>query len=199
MDGTPNKRGEISHYARGLLTINGRIFPTTFLIAGLGSKSIILGLPWLRRINPVIDWKIGTFHKMPVETRKGTIKEIDDEEIAIMTLQDTISRIVKAKGSPQYAYGQNIWIRAKTSVSQHLTHKKEGDPEQKTLDKLLPEQYKEYRWIFEKEASERFPESRPWDHVIELKTDFTAKDYRVYPLSPAEQKKLNESLQKGYI
>ncbi|KAF8219806.1 hypothetical protein L208DRAFT_1200025, partial [Tricholoma matsutake] len=35
VDGTPNKRGEISHYARGLLTINGRTFPTTFLIAGL--------------------------------------------------------------------------------------------------------------------------------------------------------------------
>ena len=88
-------------------------------------------------------------------------------------------------------------------VSQHLTHKKEGDPEQKTLDELLPEQYKEYRWIFKKEASEQFLESRPWDHAIELKADFMAKDCRVYPLSPAEQKKLNEfldeSLQKGYI
>ncbi|KAF8218665.1 hypothetical protein L208DRAFT_1024007, partial [Tricholoma matsutake] len=35
VDGTLNKRGEISHYARGLLMINGRIFPMTFLIAGL--------------------------------------------------------------------------------------------------------------------------------------------------------------------
>ncbi|KAF8240951.1 hypothetical protein L208DRAFT_1496029 [Tricholoma matsutake] len=60
---------EISHYARGLLTINGRIFPMTFLIAGLGSESIILGLPWLRKINPVIDWKIGTFQfRMKDET-----------------------------------------------------------------------------------------------------------------------------------
>ncbi|KAF8221803.1 hypothetical protein L208DRAFT_1148085, partial [Tricholoma matsutake] len=57
--GTPNKKGEISHYARELLTINGRTFPMTFLIAGLGKESVILGLPWLRRINPVIDWRIG--------------------------------------------------------------------------------------------------------------------------------------------
>ncbi|KAF8232544.1 hypothetical protein L208DRAFT_1224067, partial [Tricholoma matsutake] len=35
MDGTPNKKGEISHYAKGFLMINGRSFPMTFLIAGL--------------------------------------------------------------------------------------------------------------------------------------------------------------------
>ncbi|KAF8229713.1 hypothetical protein L208DRAFT_1208253, partial [Tricholoma matsutake] len=35
VDGTPNKKGEISQYARGPLTINGRTFLTTFLIAGL--------------------------------------------------------------------------------------------------------------------------------------------------------------------
>ncbi|KAF8232696.1 hypothetical protein L208DRAFT_1065089, partial [Tricholoma matsutake] len=270
VDGTPNKKGEISHYTKGFLMINGRSFPTTFLIAGLGKESVILGLPWLRRINPMGEalWtKLGK-NIVPTETRKATIEEVEDEEIAVTTLQDaepigpqdeedtgkenpaqanhkqameqatelateqlketpklkieddelleydkprygysqmtkTISWIVKAKGSPRYAYRQNIWIREKTSVSQHLTHKKEGDAEQKTLNELLPKQYREYRRIFKKEASERFPESKPWDHAIELKTDFTAKDCRVYPLSPAEQKKLdeflNESLQKGYI
>ncbi|KAF8221840.1 hypothetical protein L208DRAFT_1050152, partial [Tricholoma matsutake] len=35
VDGTPNKKGEISHYAKGFLMINGRSFLTTFLIAGL--------------------------------------------------------------------------------------------------------------------------------------------------------------------
>ncbi|KAF8233483.1 hypothetical protein L208DRAFT_1028622, partial [Tricholoma matsutake] len=57
IDGTPNKKGEISHYAKGFLMINRRSFLMTFLIAGLGKESIILGLPWLRRINPVIDWR----------------------------------------------------------------------------------------------------------------------------------------------
>ncbi|KAF8219381.1 hypothetical protein L208DRAFT_1340867 [Tricholoma matsutake] len=167
VDGTPNKKGEISQYARGPLTINGQTFLTTFLIAGLGGEAIILGLPWLRKINPVINWRTRTFqNRMPTETRRATIEEVNDEEIATTK---KISQIMKAKGSPRYAYGQNIWIRAKTSVSQHLTHKKEGEPKQKTLDELLPKQYKEYRRIFEKEASERFPESRPWDHAIELK------------------------------
>ncbi|KAF8240649.1 hypothetical protein L208DRAFT_1064440, partial [Tricholoma matsutake] len=160
------------------------------LIAGLGKESVILGLPWLRRINPVIDWRIGTFQ---FRTNNKTHPEFSYGRGRTL-IGRTISRIMKAKGSPQYAYGQNIWIRAKTSVSQHLTHKKEGDPEQKTLDELLPKQYKEYQQIFEKEALEQFPESRPWDHAIELKPDFIAKDCRVYPLSLVEQKKLDEFL-----
>ncbi|KAF8221940.1 hypothetical protein L208DRAFT_1027875, partial [Tricholoma matsutake] len=61
VDGTPNKKGEISQYARGPLAINGRTFLTTFLIAGLGGEAIILGLPWLRKMNPVINWRTRTF------------------------------------------------------------------------------------------------------------------------------------------
>ncbi|KAF8235901.1 hypothetical protein L208DRAFT_1534893 [Tricholoma matsutake] len=64
VDGTPNKKGEISQYARGPLTINGQTFLTTFLITGLGGELIILGLPWLRKINPAINWRTGTFQFM---------------------------------------------------------------------------------------------------------------------------------------
>ena len=67
----------------------------------------------------------------------------------------------------------------------------------------LPEVYAEYRMIFKKEASERMPEHKPWDHAIDLKPDFILKDCKVYPLSSEEQKKqdkfLEENLRKGYI
>ena len=47
------------------------------------------------------------------------------------------------------------------------------------------------------------PERRKWDHAIDLKPDFIPKDFKVYPMSPEEQKKLNEfldeNLRKGYI
>jgi hypothetical protein len=60
-----------------------------------------------------------------------------------------------------------------------------------------------YKSVFEKEASERFPESQPWDHAIDLKPDFIPKDCKVYPLTLAEQTKLDkflkENLRKGYI
>jgi hypothetical protein len=116
-----------------------------------------------------------------------------------------IRRISTSIRSARYTLGQDVWIRAKTSISQQLAHDNaETNPEKKkSLDDLLPNAYHEYRSVFEKEVSERFPESRPWDHAIDLKPDFILKDCKVYPLTPTEQTKLDEfleeNLQKGYI
>jgi hypothetical protein len=66
---------------------------------------------------------------------------------------------------------EEVWIRAKMSISQELAHK--------TLEEKpkveLPEVYAEFRKVFEKEASERMPEHKAWDHAIDLKTDFIPK------------------------
>jgi hypothetical protein len=116
-----------------------------------------------------------------------------------------IQQINTSVRSAQYTFGQDAWIRAKTSISQQLAHDKaDSNPEKKkSLDDLLPKAYHEYKSVFEKEASECFPESQPWDHAIDLKPDFIPKDCKVYPLTPAEQTKINkflkENLQKGYI
>jgi hypothetical protein len=63
--------------------------------------------------------------------------------------------------SARYTFGQDTWIRAKTSISQQLAHDKaDSNPEKKkSLDDLLPKAYHEYKSVFEKEASEHFPES----------------------------------------
>jgi len=92
-----------------------------------------------------------------------------------------------------------VWIKAKTSISQELAHKTIDDKAKVEL----PEVYAEYRMVFEKEASEWMPEHRPWDHAIDLKPDFILKDCKVCLLSPEEQKEqdkfLEENLRKGYI
>jgi len=94
---------------------------------------------------------------------------------------------------------KEIWIQAKTSISQGLAHQHIDDK----AKVKLPEVYAEYRTVFEKEASERMPEQKTWDHTIDLKTDFIPKDCKIYPLSPEEQKEqdkfLEENLRKGYI
>jgi hypothetical protein len=110
-----------------------------------------------------------------------------------------IRRISTSIRSKRYTFGQDAWIRAKTSISQQLTHDKAdfNSEKKKSLDDLLPKAYHEYKSVFEKEASERFPESRPWDHAINLKPDFIPKDCKVYPLTPAEQMKLNKFLEEN--
>ena len=68
---------------------------------------------------------------------------------------------------------------------------------------VLPPEYNSWKKVFEKEASERFPEHCPWDHAIELREDFIPKRGKIYNLSPLQQTSLDkwikEQLGKGYI
>jgi gag-polyprotein putative aspartyl protease len=61
VDGTLNKNGTITHSATIDLRINGRTMKTRCLVMGLGKESIILGLPWLRQHNPMVNWSTGAF------------------------------------------------------------------------------------------------------------------------------------------
>ncbi|KAF8234333.1 hypothetical protein L208DRAFT_1169793, partial [Tricholoma matsutake] len=61
VDGTLNKQGIITRCMKGRLHINGRSYLIEYLVARLGKESVILGLPWLREINLIINWKKGTF------------------------------------------------------------------------------------------------------------------------------------------
>jgi len=103
---------------------------------------------------------------------------------------------------PIQVENNEIAIRAKTSISQGLTHKTK-EIEKRSFEELVPEEYREYRSVFEKTASECFPESRPWDHRIDLKPDFVPKKAKTYPLSIEEEKEMNkfidDNLRKGFI
>jgi hypothetical protein len=60
VDGTLNKRGVITHFTRSHITVHGSKFQVWLLAIGLGNDHVILGLPWLREINPLVNWKEGT-------------------------------------------------------------------------------------------------------------------------------------------
>src|ERR1700744_3817456 len=68
----------------------------------------------------------------------------------------------------------------------------------------IPDEYKRHAVVFSETASQRYPLSREWDHVIELTPDAPATmDCKVYPLSRDEhaelRKFLDDQLTKGYI
>jgi gag-polyprotein putative aspartyl protease len=322
VDGTKNKNGTIMHTATTDITVHGKTKKTKLFVSGLGKETVILGLPWLRKENPDVNWKEGTFryrdelsmariktiieksrcnHVKPVKPwPKATVEEIPDEEQPVETLPDAepigpqedsnlvdepnlanetvmdnialeqipspetstprteeadlchddkinndeliiayirgepiisvfklandplttesdephysyshntqmISRLIRLSTSPCYSFSSTVHICTKTLVSQKLAHDSEKDQEDKKkyLDELLLEQYRKYKRVFEKTASEHFPELKPWDHAIDLKPDFIPRDCKVYPLTPGEQTKmeefLDENLKKGYI
>jgi hypothetical protein len=60
VDGTKNKQGTIQYYMDLDLHVNGKTHTEQFLITGLENQKVILGLPWLQKHNPEINWKEGT-------------------------------------------------------------------------------------------------------------------------------------------
>jgi hypothetical protein len=61
IDGTENKRGQITLYVRLEVTLNGKTMDIQFLVTGLGKQKILLGFPWSNQHNPNINWKIREF------------------------------------------------------------------------------------------------------------------------------------------
>jgi hypothetical protein len=64
-DGTQNEQGIVIHKAVINLGVNGKEDPTTFFITGLGKDNVILGLTWLRKHNPIVNWKEGMLRDRP--------------------------------------------------------------------------------------------------------------------------------------
>src|SRR5258708_15135957 len=61
----------------------------------------------------------------------------------------------------------------------------------------VPERYKDFADIFSEEAFTHLPPRKVWDHTIELHPDAKLPRGRTFPLSPAEQKELDEFLQEN--
>ena len=59
VDGTENQSGQITRYANLQLTYNDTTKDTPFYVTNLGRDRILLGLPWFKEFEPIIDWKEG--------------------------------------------------------------------------------------------------------------------------------------------
>jgi hypothetical protein len=77
------------------------------------------------------------------------------------------------------------------------------DGRAKSINEIVLEKFHHYLKMFEKKASERMLVRKPWDHIIDMKPGFEPKKAKIIPLSPQEQKEveefLNDQLSKGYI
>src|ERR1700679_4279557 len=87
VDGSPNESGSISEVFETILRYRDHSERARFAVTGLGKQNIILGLTWLRKHNPKVDWTSGevkmsrcpdhcrTCQNEVKEERKGAFKE----------------------------------------------------------------------------------------------------------------------------
>ncbi|THH07173.1 hypothetical protein EW145_g3557 [Phellinidium pouzarii] len=224
IDGTKNVGGSIEEEVDLVVEYKEHRELATFEVCNLGKTVLILGHNWLKKHNPEIDWVTGeiSLTRCPIschdirfeeewrnakglsdlvpgiwgdecrpddeeayERREGWLwgeKESEDEDMP--DLMDTSDEVYDEK------YDWKIREREVRGV------------EKSGLERI-PKKFHKYRKVFEKEASERLPARKPWDHEIKLKPDFVQKRAKIYNLSPDEQQELDawleENLRKGYI
>ena len=134
---------------------------------------------------------------------KDVMEEMRHEEPSDCAEEELASINVLAQLEMDNSPLEELWINAKTNVSQKLAIQETADKKEKTLEEMVPPELLDYKDVFDKVTAERFPESRPWDHAIDLKEDFVPHDCKVYPMTIPEQAELDkfidENLAKGYI
>src|SRR5277367_144023 len=230
VDGTENKRGTIKSYVNLRFRIGNKYFLQRFFLPGLGKQTVILGFPWLKKHNPLVNWQTGhidwrdkeedtqTDSKSSIQKEKDvqpnpkpSMKEEDDEE---QWKNRTVNPIDKDEDDEddtlvisylEEIAEEELWINAKMNIAVELAIKeseKEGKKEI-PMEELVPEDLHDFLDVFNEKQADRFPDSRPWDHKIEMKEGFEPKSFKTYNLSPTEQieldKFLKENLDKGYI
>ncbi|KAJ3508838.1 hypothetical protein NMY22_g16489 [Coprinellus aureogranulatus] len=171
VDGTPNKNGVIREYVQLPITVHGRTSNQKFFITGLGKQNVILGMPWIRQMNPLIDWKLGT-----LEWRKRDFNSLrTGRPIKPPDPTDISQLLVSISQLDTDDCPEPLWIRLKTTASQTLAIANNVKKVEKPIEELVPEPYHKYLHIFTKEFGEHFPPERPDDMPINLKEKLRTK------------------------
>ena len=183
VDGTPNKKGDIQFYTDLEVKTGQKNTNMRFFLTDLGPQRMILGYPWFAAVQPKIDWAKGwiDYAQLPVVIKTTNARRTQ------------FTRAVKACGR-----------RMKLRVATQTKASQLAEQNQTKATPQLPKEYQRHAQVFSEQRAQRFPESRPWDHAIELKKDAPSTlPGKIYSLTQSEQKALQEfikeHLQKGYI
>ena len=170
----------------------------------MGPDNLVLGYPWFAATNAQPDWATGTLPASVTIHTKGAASGKPMCSVQVAGMRTTV------RNTPLLHKGDELYIRlvhtdrlAKTMVAQQLAEQA-TDKTSRSWDQIVLPQYHQHARVFSETAAHHFPDSREWDHAIDLKPDAPATmDCKVYPLSPTEditlQTFLSKNLDKGYI
>ena len=197
-DGSPNHKGMICFWTKLTLWIGEKEEQRWFYLLHLGNKNLILGLPWLREVNLVINWTIGKIH-LP----DGWNTPCHDSPDT--TYQRYLVHYLKLDPNPKL---EQLHLRQMRHIPIFLGIKKmtistDIAQQAKKAERELPDTYKEFMDIFSQKDTDGLPLSQAFDHTIQLEDTFTPRRAKSYPLNPTESEVckafIEEHLKNGRI
>ena len=148
IDGTLNKAELIAASVKLYMTVGDQIRLWEFLVMDIGTENVILGLPWLRHMNPNIDWETG---EMKLLSKEDSLEWQPVAELTqINATQHMCRELLHAKviqhGSDE------VWCLASYTLSQKIAEQKEKAKGQRSFEDMVPCRYHKWRRIFSDEA-----------------------------------------------
>ena len=213
VDGTYNANRQITHQVLLDATTAGQRQTLSLLVTGIGKQSIILGLPWLIKENPDINYRTGQLQWRP--TPLSIVEDNNDKEggdslkppylfLNSITRNDSFPiSLAETFEEPGVSPNVSCLDILRVKLSDHFNQIYGSKDKETKYEDLVPKFYHKYLQLFSKKASERYPEPRPYDHEIHLKPDFKPIRQSPYSLNPQQtdlaKKFVQENLDKGYI
>jgi len=206
VDGSFNKKGPIENTVEVNIYYQGHRKKMEIDVIGGQKWSVILGMLWLARHNPEIDWRTGEVkitrcpeecgkQWRPVQGKLGWEKQKEEEA------KEEAGRKREKKGEK----GEKEETKKKERAVEvrKVVEEEEAVKSETEAKKLVLEKFHEWIKVFGKKQSERMPTRKLWDHAIDVKEGFIPRKGKVYPLSREEREEVREfvkeQLRKGYI
>ena len=209
VDGSFNKEGPIKNTVEVNIYYKGHVERTEIDVIGGQKWSVILGMPWLARHNPEIDWRTGEVKMTrcpeecgkqwrPVQGKSGWEKQKEEE-----AKEETERKREEKEKKKKQRKGGAVEVRKVAEEWEIWDEEEEAAKLEAEAKKLVPEKFHQWIKVFGKKQSERMPTRKLWDHAIDVKEGFIPRKGKVYPLSREEREEVREfvreQLRKGYI
>ena len=207
-EGTPYEynNGTIIDEATLLIKVDGDEQKVTFDVIPVYSYDIILGKPWLKKYNPMIDWERNQLdfgRKHPAQTAQ------QDDVLSSSHKEEESSPLwirfheTEDPNDLGYETGDDPEAVVCHGSPQKTTSKQDQDGQDDSMGDLtkVPKEYHEFS-IFRKKIP-RLPDYGPYDHEIKLKEGAQLRFFKPYHLNPAQdealQEYIRENLKNGFI
>jgi len=209
VDGSFNKEGPIENTVEINIYYQGYRERTEINVIGGQRWTVILGMPWLARHNPEIDWRMGEVKMMrcpeecgkqwrPVQGKSGWEKQKEEE-----TKEEVGKKREEKEKKKKQKKGKTIEVKKVAEEWEIWDEEEEAAKSEMEAKKLVPEKFHKWIKVFGKKQSERMPTRKVWDHTIDVKKGFVPRKGKVYLLSREKREEVREfvkeQLRKGYI
>jgi len=205
VDGLLNKEGPIEYTVEVNIYYQGHSERTEIDVIGGQKWMVILGMLWLARHNPEIDWRTGEVKMTRCLEECGKQWRLKQEKLGWQKQKEEEVKEEAGKRREKKAEKQKkkkprkertIEVKRVAEEWKIWDEEEEAAKSEAEAKKLVLEKFHKWIKVFSKKQSERMPTKKIWDHAINMKEGFVPRKGKMYPLSRDEREEVREFIQE---